>query len=34
MDYDIGLRLDAINQKIDYLIEKLEQAEKKAKVKE
>ena len=31
MDYETGLRLDAINQKLDFLIEKLVEAEKKTK---
>lgn len=31
MEYEIGILLHAINEKIDYLINKLEEAEKQAK---
>ena len=30
MDYDVGIRLDAINEKLDYLIQRLREAEEKA----
>ena len=33
MDYETGIRLDAINEKLDYLITELQKAEDKAKKK-